>query len=549
MKFAEEIMLCSILVTIVSFFSATLAASPLPQDFCPGVKVDAWTCRTGDGRPCDEAVQGDISAYRQILVFPIGYQDRRFFQAEAEELRTDMVDIDIADIYDYYGETYKSTMWSSVHRERLLFLTYWVPGGAVDSDDTAFEGQLIDHPIRLGDYRLKVNESLVDGQVETLKESCPSLDPISVVAFFDVTGLPEPTANATPPIYMKRSFGIARISNRFLGYHYVPPHELGHAAMGWFDEYVEPSLRGVNVREFDRLSPLFIFDQGLVTAALDVLEIYNMEVSEILLANGADNVSLVENPGRVTPEGALGSEPYEQEGAYFGAGVYRYMEDQENLMSAEWGVPDQYRQSPVQQRLMNTAFGTGPVRTNDRLVNAGPPSGFALAVGPSWNVMLFDEDKNHRWHPTKRYDIEVQWKEQNWAICKMTVWPFSDYPCLKTETRTVRKSVEPTRELTSIDKNAIVKFGNWALALLCKRGDIMVSDLGIEAGGDINLCEAGGIDSLLTETFFFKSVYLPYQFATIPTPRPFTRYLWRFRSDNGVVESDWTNWSSLERGL
>lgn len=550
MKNIKKVLVCFSTILLSCGLITPLAADPLPEEFCPGASVDRWTCTTGDGRRCDEAVLGDLSSYRQILVFPTGYQDRAVFELEADTLRKSTT----VDVIRAYPEDTESEMWSSVHRERLLFLTYWIEGGPVGSEDAVFGGRLAPLPVREGAQRLKHDEPAVDAEVEALQEVCPGLDPISVVALFEEQES-FGTANATPPIYMKRAFGIARISNKSIFSHYVGPHELGHSAMGWLDEYIEGSLRYVNVHELDRLTPILIMDQGLGAVMFDLLGVYDMSLSEMLFSNGADNVSLVEFPGRVrTPAGALGSEPYLDEGAYFGYGIYRFGEDDENLMGDYRTQFERMRQSPVQVRLMNSAFGTGQDRTNDRLVNAGPPSGFNLAFGPKWQVMLFDEDKNHRWHPTQRYEIEVQWTEQNWVTCRMTAWPYADYPCLETTTKTVRKYIDPTADLTSLDGNALLALGNWAIDLLCQSGDVMLSDLGIELGIDINICEVGGLDNLLESQFGTLSVHLPYQFIEIPTPRPFTEYLWRFRSNNSEVLADegnsgWTEWSRLTRGL
>lgn len=262
------------------------------------------------------------------MIFPTGYQDRKLFERKAEHFRTDTSDdrfFEPADkaLDEHYRRIITSEMWSSVHRERILFLTYWIKGGHIGAEDAVFGGRLIPSPLRPGNHKLKHNESEVDETVSLLQGVCPDLEPIAVVALFNLQETDNIADNGTPPNNHRRAYGIARISDRKLGKHYAGPHELGHSALGWADEYVEESLASVNVHEFDRLTPLVISDQGPAAAALDMLSNYDMRLSEIVFANGYDNMSLVKKPGRVdSPDGVLSSEEYKREGAKFGLGIY-----------------------------------------------------------------------------------------------------------------------------------------------------------------------------------------------------------------------------------
>jgi hypothetical protein len=84
-----------------------------------------------------------------------------------------------------------------------------------------------------------------------------------------------------------------------------------------------------------------------------------------------------------------------------------------------------FAHSPSQQQLIDTVFGAPPYRANDRLRNAGPKDGWPGALGPTPTVLMFDGDKNHHFHPTRRYTVQVGWYERVWAPCWRGVLPYA----------------------------------------------------------------------------------------------------------------------------
>ncbi len=236
--------------------SASVHAAPLPEGFCTPEVEARLTCTTGDGLDCAEALQaGDEAAFFHLLTVPTGYATQSEFETDAEALRHDTSP-------EQKGNFVWRTTWSSVHREKLLFFTYYVEGGPVGSEDAAFSGKIAPGVVR--GKMLAMDTEAVDATVSDLQAACPGLDPIAVTGLFQVKGIGSGTNNAMPPGLTGRSYGIARISNTRVetSNHYIGPHELGHAAMNWMDEYREFEEE-LNVRELDQFTPLLILDQDL----------------------------------------------------------------------------------------------------------------------------------------------------------------------------------------------------------------------------------------------------------------------------------------------
>jgi hypothetical protein len=499
----------------------------------PNLLAPVWACVRGDGVTCTDAELASPSVYRQILVVPTGYttSQKSQFYADAEVLRRNMSTLP------------GSTVYSEVHQQRLLYLAYYQEGGALGTSTAAFGGKVFTHPIR--GKALTMNQEAVYALVPALQATkIPALSPAVVVTLFNTkeTGI---TANATPPSYTGRAYGIARVTSGDIQGTYVSTHEVGHGLVSWVDEYVEAGFENMNIRQLDALTPLAIWDGSfgsLVDAVGDLLGIYDMNISEILANNGADNVALSSHPSTVGSP--VPSEAYEYEGGmFFGRGTWH--DAGNNIMNSNRVVrgPDDYfgyAHSPAQQRIVNTVFVTGQAgRANDRLRNAGPVSGWKGEFGGSTTVMLFDGDKNHRWHPTRYYEVQVGWWERVWETC--WEWGFIPYPCYTDVWRTAQKTVYPRREWIELKTTSLYGLSSLAQQVFCGLG------LGGLAGG-IDLCTLT-VDQMSDAFLPTLKFPLPYQSTTVPASQWFTTYWWRFRTYNGRYLSNWTNWSSFYRSL
>ncbi|MBW2713332.1 MAG: hypothetical protein JRC77_06225, partial [Deltaproteobacteria bacterium] len=476
----------------------------------------------------------NLSAYRQILTMPTEYLHQVDFDIHADLLRKDMSDDIVPALFSgepdpewdpRYWQDRPNYTWGVLHRDKLLYFTYWVPGGTLGSPDAAFNGRMGDE----ADSMITADNDQMYATVDGLISACSGLDPMAAVALFDIRDREGyARSNATFPGLHKYSYGLARIANARIVFGDIGAHEIGHAGLNWGDEYVDSEYENLHVAEVDILTSFYIWDRG-PDVLLSLLGIYPYRMSEVFYANGKDNVSTVPNPGRVSALGGPPSEPLLHEGAWYGGGLFRHA--QPSLMNNGWAL----NQSPPQTRQVNMAFGVGPGRVNDRLVNAGPPSGYWLHTGPELRLMFYDEDKNHLFHPTESYDVQLFWTEARWATCQMTGWPFWFYPCIQTQSKFVQKTVAATPNKVNLDNSDLWAFGVWVVDLVCG-----VSDTFVLGGTDMCTEEMSATGN--------SDTYLPYQDITVPTPTPHQNYYWRFRSDNGNFRSGWTNWSVVRRG-
>ncbi len=496
----------------------------------PPAGAAEWTCTRGDGSACTGQELGDPGTFKQILVVPTGYEptEKAQFFADAESLRLNMSDLP--------GDT----LYSEVYRDRLLYLAYWVPGGPLSSDTAAFGGAIIEHPIR--DRALTMDQDALYSKVSEIQGAeIPQLAPWAVLTLFNSpdTGA---TANATPPSYTRRSYGIARITAGFLASNYVPTHEVAHASLSFVDEYVEGGFEDVDIRLFDILTPLALYSgkmASLQAAVGDLLGVYDINVSEILVS-GADNMALRQYPATV--DSGLPTETYECEGGFFfGKGTFHVAGD--NIMNgnrvqscAEDGFG--YTHSLSQARVVDTAFGDGTAgRANDRLRIAGPVGDWALDFGETTTVLIYDGDKNHRWQPTKSYDVQVGWYETVLDICYESGIP---YPCLKEVWKSFQKSVSPTEQVLELKTSKLYGIARTVQNLVCNLG---LGDL-----GEIDLCTLT-VDQMADAFLPTLKFYMPYQPVEMALSGSFRTYYWRFRTFNGTYRSGWTGWSSFYRAF
>ena len=186
-----------------------------------------------------------------------------------------------------------------------------------------------------------------------------------------------------------------------------------------------------------------------------------------------------------------------------------------------------YDHSASQQAVVEQVFEAPDqaARPNDRLRNAGPMDGWPAGMGDSVRLLLFDADKNHQFHPTTSYDVQIGWYEgDRWM--------------------TVQKSVTPDDRTLSLDSSKLYGMTQTVQDVLCMIGVDEIQS----GGGNFNLCELT-VDEMADAFLPTFQWPLPYQDVKMPTPNTFTRYYWRFRTNNGTYASGWTGWSSVYRSL
>lgn len=491
-----------------------------------------WTCTRGDGKTCTSGELANPDIYRQLLVLPTGYLegDRTKFFTDADLLRTNMSDVP------------GSTVYSEVHKQRILYIAYFVAGGALSSATSAFGGKVFAHPVR-GKALTQDQNAVYAFVAQKHATTFPQLSPSAVATIFNTYegGI---TANATPPSFSGRAYGVARMTAGDVQGTYVGAHEVGHALLSWVDEYVESGFENMSITQADVLTPLALWDGGFGTlgaAVGNLLGFYDLRISEILANNGSDNVALSSTPATVS-SAAPGSETYEYEGGlFFGRGTWH--DRGNNLMNSNFvkrGADDGfgYDHSASQQRVVASAFAGGSGRANDRLRNAGPNGAWKLQFGSNTDVMMFDGDKNHRWHPTQSYEVQVGWYERVWKTC----WAaFIPYPCYDNVWKTAQKTVAPSRDTVQLKASSAFGLASFAQKVVCGLG------LGGLAGA-IDVCTLT-VDQMASAFVPTLTFYLPYQHTSVPASQWFTTYFWRFRTYNGTHQSGFTNWSSFYRSL
>ena len=513
-----------------TYLSSQIYTGPLIY-LDPSFLLPAWTCKTGTGASCTAEQLDNPTTYRQIVIFPTGYTsaEKGRFYTDAETLRVKMVD------------TPGTTVWSEAQRSKLLFLNYWVGGGELGTPTSAFGGKVFPHPIR--GYALTMNQDAAIAKVNAIRNSTiPEIKPAVLTILFDT--MQDVTNNATPPSYTRQSYGIARVTVADAQGHYIGAHEMGHGLLSWVDEYIEEGFQNMNITQFDIATPLAIWDGSLGTldnAVGDLLGVYDLNISEILASNGADNVATSRWPATVYS--GLSQDVYEYEGGmFFGRGTWH--DTGLNIMNSTRytdGIQNgfAYAHSPSQQRIINTVFTTHTAgRANDRLRNSGPVNGWPLEFGSATTVLFFDADKNHRWHPTKRYDVLVGWYERDWYTCWAGPFP---YPCYDWVWTTAQKSITPTVESLQLKTSTLYGLASLTQAVVC--------DLGLgDIGGNIDLCTLT-LDEMSDAFLPTLVFYLPYQYTTVPASQWFTTYYWAFRTYNGTYTSGWTGWASFYRSF
>jgi hypothetical protein len=468
-----------------------------------------WRCRIGDGRTCGQADLSDPRS-RQILVLSTAYPDSsadRFWR-----------DFDV--LVERMSGRAAGNAWSVQKRDKILYIGYFTGGGALGSSTATFGARIIKDPA--GAAALVVRVEDVHRFVDEQQVNLPSLQPLGTAILFQSDALVTPMAS--PPSFSSRPYGIARLTSGHIHSEYIVTHELAHASLNFLDEYVAGGLEDINIRRLDVLTPRLVFGQR----SRPRLGVYDYNLSEILAGNGSANLALRPD---VTTVGTPGTEPqrFEYEGGlFFGRGTFH--DAGSNLMNSnrvQRGPGDgfAYDHSPSQQQFIDTVFGDAPGRANDRIRNAGPVDGWPNAEA-SVDLLLYDADKNNSYHPTSHYQVQVGWFERGRDV----------QPRWRSETYTV-PAAKQTADLPLLGDRPEEQL---LLAVACRAGMTELST-------QLNAREACDSESpAFPPTLRF---YTPYEHATVPASQPFTRYWWRFQTNNGTQQSGWTGWSSFYRSF
>ncbi|MCC6807682.1 MAG: hypothetical protein IT381_09680 [Deltaproteobacteria bacterium] len=515
----------------ISTSTSTTTVNPgaLPPPTLP------WRCRRWNGTTCNAADRQN-TANKQLMILGSGF-------AAADESAYWSTFDRVINLMTQSASA--GTTWSVQKRDQLLFIGYFIPSTAIGTKTALFGASLPKHPIR--GYATSLDQSAVYKKVQDLTAEISYLKPIGVAVVFNSfqDGV---TANAAPPTVIGKPFGVAKWQIIDLDQRgaYLPVHELGHASMNFLDEYVEKGFDDLNIAQLDVLTPLALLDGtwgGILNTIADIFGVYDMRISEILANNGSDNIATRSIPATVDTPG-FAKESYKYEGGmFFGRGTWHMAGA--NVMNGNrvQRGPDDifgFSHSPAQNAVVQEAFGATPHRPNDRLRNTGPTNGWPSALGSETKVMIFDGDKLHHFHPTRTYTVQVGWWEREWHTCwKWDVFP---YPCSTDTWRVAEKTAWAAERKIELKATAAYGLASLLQGAVCAFG---IQE--IKSGeGTIRLCDqsVAQLSSAFLPTIVFR---LPYQEIKVPASQWFTKYYWRFHTDNGVHVSGNTGWSSFYR--
>jgi hypothetical protein len=487
-----------------------------------------WKCMKANNTSCTHADLGN-PYYKQIVLLPTGYaeSDRAQFWTDFDTFRNQMAN--------------SGTVWSTQKKDQILWVGYFAPGNPL-GQGANFSAEIAPHPIR--GYALALHLDDVYAKVDQIKSTdIAELNPMGTMVIFNAIPDQKVTANAAPPSFVSKKFGIAKMTRKDLDSGYIATHELGHAAMNFLDEYVEPGMENLNIRSFDIATPLALFNgtwSSAITAISDLFGVYDYNISEILAANGNVNIALQSVPSTVQSP-ISGKQTYAYEGGMFtGLGTFHMAGN--NLMNGNNVMrgPDDgfgYAHSGSQQQVIDAAFAGTVERANDRIRNAGPKNGWPLVLGSSTHVMMYDGDKNNHFHPSQYYVVQVGWYEREWYTAWWGPIPYPDY---KDVWKTAQNNAYPARHTIDLKASSLYGLANFAQGLLC--------GVGVTEIGGFKLCTQP-LDTVATNflpTFTFAT---PYEETYVPASQWMTKYWWRFATWNGTAYSYYTGWSSFYRSF
>lgn len=439
------------------------------------------------------------------------------------------------------------TPWSPftyLHRDKILYIAAWVPGGELESENANFDAKSINNPLRTGNV-LNTDRQLILQEFQNIQSQFPDINPDSIYVAFNT---PFGTSNATTSGLLEgfEKTGLVNITRNFIIFTFI--HEGGHAFFNWKDEYIESSLENINVRLLDLLSPLIFVNSNpaSVTDGINsLLNIYDMNLSE-LLYSGSSNVALSQCPVTVGLKDQCGTDVYEEhhnhfetEGAYFGRGIFK--DNEYNIMD-DSGL---HTHSRPQKEDISIVFDKASPGPNDQLRNAGPLINLPIGIGKV-EVLAFDNEKHARFHPTTAYDVEVRWEETQLGICYYGLLP---YPCSKGDkAKSFRKTFPATPYNIPIVDSSLNSVVSEVVPILCNLLP------------EMEFCKSSVDEIRDSITDSVEQFQAPYQKMTVPMPFIGKNHYWRFRTHNGsmcdisceddTIEeclncSGWTNFSPL----
>jgi hypothetical protein len=494
-------------------------------------------CMTGERQACAPHHFKNPKKYRQILIFPTGYT-----HSDYEAFKTDFLRA------VGQGEILPENVFLSRYKKQLIYMGYWIPGGTLGSEDSVFQGSLRPHPIR-DNLGLTLNQSFVMKEVERLQHLNSFLKPWTVAVLFQ-TDQRNLTISASPPSFLGMDYGIAKVSSTGLEGPYEFAHELAHSALNFLDEYVEEGFENFNIQLLDSLTSSILWNKRDRTskswAIGNLIGRYDLRLSEILAANGNENIDITPFPSRVQTPGHQAFSFLYEGGMFFGRGTFHAVGN--NLMNSSRvsrGDHDHfaYDHNFSQQQLIEAAFEHPQTafRPNDRIRAVGPSALGRWHWGKTAQVMIYDGDKNHHYFPTQSYEVQVGWYNWDWKFCRKGV---AFYPCIKETWKTVEKTFPSERKKIEVEKTALYSFASYLQKRVCSKNLAATQGL----SGDHALCQEDPED---LAQFFLPSLEfpVPYQEVSIPTPLRWSDFHWRFRTNNGTYQSGWTSWSQVSRGL
>lgn len=490
-------------------------------------------CFKGDGSNC---MPEDLrnKTLSQVLIFPTGYQ-------KTEQIK--FYD-DFAKVISFMSNT-DGSIYASVYKSKMIYIGFWMPGDALGGYGANFAAKIGKHPVRGNAVQLNSND--VYSTIGVLRSRYyKNLRPWAVAVLLN-TEQKNVTANATLANFAGRQYGVGRIPRTSLDKPYTATHEIAHAGLNFLDEYVEEGMENMSLKLVDYATPLAMLDDtwGSWKAAIeDLLDLYDYNISEILAANGNDNIDTTKYPSRVKTQGySPDVYPYES-GFFFGRGAFH--DRGKNLMNTNRVVRADddgfaYAHSPSQKRVIKHAIDRTVTasRPNDRIRAAGPKNDWTQWCGSKTKLLMFDADKNNRLQPTQYYTVQVGWYERNWKTC--FAGGFFPYACYDSVWTTFEKNVYPDTRSFNLANTKIYKAAGVLQEMFCSIG---VGELSGFSGP--SFCSMS-VDQMAEAYLPTLSFPVPYQEVEVPASQWMTDYFWRFSSTNSRYTTGFTAWSKFTR--
>jgi len=549
-----------------------------------GSQCVAW-CIVGDTSPCGPQHLDDPEYYKQIVFLSSGYtEDQKalfyqdFLYASLSRMSKFEIEKEPADgIYrvrrsqilnpeEKIGVTYTndeylvdySKVYSVKNRPRLVYIGWWLPGGPIGSSSERFGMKALNTPLPVraieGTSPAFNTEKVYEEVSRLTQEQEGRLRPWSAVLIIQDRGS---ELRSLAKLLIERPFNLVAQSAvdtvNYLGY-----HEVGHSAFNFGDQYYSQFLLYVNFRWLDSLSPVLkILDtQGSASTAIENWAGgFDFKLTDILISI-FDDLDVTRYPSRVSTPSYTPTEFTYEGGFQFGVGVFHEKGlNIMNMMFGKSGEEDYMGEdhTTTQSKLIDNealgssfqpgnrdVFGRAFVRAsrpNDRIRNAGPYND-TLVSGTKTRILLSDADKHHRYHPTRKYEVQVGWYESEIRTCyNKRGLP---YACSQNVWKTASKDVLPVKRKVKLSVQHINGLSPSLVNLFCNHFQGTSSPAGVP-----NKCLDWDTSTLPLSDYF--ELMMPYQEVEVPTERMGTTYYWRFRTDNGKWQSGWTGWSTFKR--